>query len=226
MTYKARKFIGTKSGFLTVVGYEDKKFLCECRRCGKTVSVEPWYVVHGARTTCGSDDCFRAYMRQASSTHCLSKTRLYRTWNNMISRCYNPKHVSYKNYGARGITVCDEWRNDVLTFVVWAYANGYDDSLTIDRIDVNGNYEPSNCRWATYSEQARNKRDYVRPKRKATKHIWTIDGVTMGGKEWCKKFDIPFTTVLYRINKYGLDPETALKMDKIQEGRPRKAIDE
>ena len=85
------------------------------------------------------------------------KTKLYGRWVMMKQRCYNSNNKDYYNYGARGIKVCDEWRNSYLNFHNWAYANGYNDMLSIDRIDVNGDYEPDNCRWVDKNIQANNK---------------------------------------------------------------------
>lgn len=87
--------------------------------------------------------------------------RVAECYDGMKARCYNPKNKDYKNYGGRGITICDEWLGSRQSFVLWAWANGYSDELTIDRKDPNGNYEPDNCRWATLSVQARNKRPKV-----------------------------------------------------------------
>lgn len=86
-----------------------------------------------------------------------SKTRLYGIWNGMIMRCSNPRVVAYKNYGGRGISVCDEWRSSD-AFISWALSNGYEDQLQIDRIDNDGDYCPENCRWVTPAINSRNRR--------------------------------------------------------------------
>lgn len=85
-----------------------------------------------------------------------SKTRLYNILRNMKARCSNPNNDRFRDYGGRGITVCDEWKNDYYKFKEWALENGYENHLTIDRIDNNGNYEPSNCRWTTLNIQQHN----------------------------------------------------------------------
>lgn len=85
--------------------------------------------------------------------HGFSRTRIYSEWHSMKGRCYTKTHTAYKNYGAKGITVCDEWKCDFLAFYNWAMQNGYNDTLTLDRIDSTKGYSPNNCKWATYAEQ-------------------------------------------------------------------------
>ena len=93
--------------------------------------------------------------------HGKTNTRLYEIWRAMKKRCYLHTHKYYKDYGGRGIKICDEWKNSFICFYNWSKENGYKEDLTIDRVDVNGNYEPSNCRWVTKQCQLRNKRNNV-----------------------------------------------------------------
>ena len=90
-----------------------------------------------------------------------SKTRLYRIWKSMKCRCYSTNHPTYTRYGRRGIEVCDSWKNSYIEFKAWAIAHGYDENLELDRINVNGNYEPENCRWISHHEQTLNRRDTI-----------------------------------------------------------------
>ena len=100
----------------------------------------------------------------------ISYTRIYNIWRGMKQRCFNPNKSQYEDYGGRGITVCDEWKNDSKAFIKWAYANGYRDNLQIDRIDNNGNYEPDNCRWVTAEVNMQNRRPF-KPRAISYDHI-------------------------------------------------------
>lgn len=138
--------------------------------------------------------------------HGMSKTRINNIYHSMKERCYCETHNTYKRYGGRGIKVCDEWlgKYGFRNFYNWAMLNGYSETLTIDRIDVNGNYEPSNCRWITNKEQCNNKRN--------NRYI-EIDGETLTFRQWCDKYNISPGAVYGRMNK-GMDFETALKTPK------------
>lgn len=92
------------------------------------------------------------------STHCLSSHPLYKTWNRIKNRCYCPTSADYKDYGARGISVCDEWKDDFVEFLYWSLKNGWQKGLTIERKDFNGNYEPDNCEWIPMNQQSKNRR--------------------------------------------------------------------
>lgn len=129
---------------------------CRCD-CGKKIAVQGYHLRTGHTQSCG---CFhRDQTKRANTTHGEEGTRLYGIWRGMKSRCYNPNVQKYKDYGGRGIKICEEWLDDFQAFYDWAMSHGYTDALSIDRIDVDGNYEPSNCRWATAKEQRHNRRD-------------------------------------------------------------------
>ena len=123
--------------------------LFECPKCGKQIE----RMKHQGVNQEQCQECFRAYHKQTQIKHGDRYSRLYRTWINMRARCNNPNEVKYRFYGAKGITVCKEWDN-YETFKVWALTNGYTDTLTIDRIDVNGNYEPNNVQFISNKENA------------------------------------------------------------------------
>lgn len=166
--------------------------LCDC---GKRTVVRGEYLKSGHTTSCGCNK---------SISHCIThgqtNTRLYKIWIGMKERCYNPKTISYKWYGANGVTVCEEWEK-FDDFYNWAIKNGYADDLTIDRINTNGNYEPTNCRWATNKEQANNR---------STNRVITYNGETHTLEQWSAIVGIPSNTIRMRTDVYGWDTERAL----------------
>jgi hypothetical protein len=121
--------------------------------------------------------------------HGLSKSRIHALWRKVIDRCNNPNASNYQNYGGRGITIYDVWKGDFVSFYCWAMSNGYDEGLSLERIDVNGNYEPSNCKWIELHEQSRNKRD--------TKYA-EINGVTKPLIEWAELYEMPYKSIMTR----------------------------
>lgn len=211
---------GKRFGRLTVLGRGDSYInpngtsrvvwncLCDC---GNTTNVFASALTQGLTRSCG---CYKSEVKRKQLTKHgeLSNgndSRLYLSWECMKSRCYNPHNDFYYRYGGRGISVCDEWKDSFANFREWALGNGYKDGLTIDRVDVNGNYEPSNCRWATSKEQANNK---------CTSHFVTYKGKTKTITQWSESTGLSYATLLGRI-KRGWNVEKMLttpNMSKMQ----------
>lgn len=148
---------GKRFGNLVVISeaYSDKKHLywnCVCD-CGNEKVVSGDSLKQGLTKSCG---CLNSQMvSERMVKHGESTTRLYHIWTQMIYRCTNPNATGFKYWGGKGISVCDEWKNDFKSFYDWSMNNGYEEHLTIDRIDPDGNYEPSNCQWVTRSENTK-----------------------------------------------------------------------
>lgn len=195
---------GRKFGKLTVLrqdGYKEvgkrnirkPYWLCQCE-CGNVKRICGDNLRSGVSNSCGCE--VRRATIERSTKHGFAKrgherSRIYTIWANMIKRCENQSNDDYKNYGGRGITVCDEW-HDFILFKEWAFKNGYADNLTIDRIDVNGNYEPDNCRWVCWDVQANNTRRTIKIK---------FGNVEYSLREWCEILNLNYHTVNSRRRK-------------------------
>lgn len=195
--------VGEKYGRLTVLSCAGRNndgrqmFLCKCE-CGKETTVIGKHLQSGNTKSCG---CYKHDAGiKANTTHGLSKTNIYRIWASMKDRCTRNNCSAYPNYGGRGITVCQEWLDSFEVFYAWATENGYEEGLSIDRIDVNGNYEPSNCRWVTMEAQAHNKRTNV---------FITYNGETHTLKQWSDIVGVNYFTMQNRY-KAGKSPAEIL----------------
>ena len=187
--------VGEKYGRLTVIKNHHPKdeVTCICE-CGNIKVARATNVFYGGTKSCG---CL--FKEGNNLKHGGRGTRIYQIWKGMRERCYTKTCSIYKNYGARGITICEEW-SDFNVFKEWALKNGYADDLSIDRIDVNGNYEPSNCKWATMKEQANNTRN---------NHFLTLNGERKTISQWAEKTGLRSATIASRVRR-GWSVEDAL----------------
>lgn len=216
MSNRVVELTGQRFGRLTVIRRNEKtrsgniKWLCRCD-CGNETTVASGCLRSGSIVSCGCH--IREITSKRSLIHGQTKTRLHRIWTNMKTRCNNQNAINFQDYGGRGIRVCDEWNFDFVAFRDWAIQNGYSESLTIDRIDNDGNYCPKNCRWITSFKQQSNKR--------SNRSIY-IDGEKKTVTEWGRVYNIPPVAIWARLDR-GWDPVAAVKTPS-DHRRKRKSI--
>ena len=203
MSKKKGMYVGYQVGRLTVtkeLGSNGKKKLWECTcECGNKVIHSTAKLNFGKTRSCG---CLKLETGEKLKKYNARDRKLYIRWNNIQERCYNPNNSAYKNYGGRGIKMCPEWEHDFYSFRDWAIQNGYDESLSIDRIDNNKDYSPDNCRWTNDKNQCNNRR---------SNHYITIDGVTKTMMEWSEYYGIKYETVQSRLERGWLDVDAVSK---------------
>lgn len=210
---KELNFIGKKFGRLTVISrvenYIDKNgkphsaWKCKCE-CGNDVFIRGTYLKNGSVKSCGCLN--KDKLREMLTIHGESKARLYKIWVGIKERCFNENDSCYKNYGGRGITMCDEWKNNYMLFRNWSYANGYcedinKESYSIDRIDNNGNYCPDNCRWVGIKIQQNNTRH---------NHCIEYDGQMHTISEWADIYGIEYKLFYRRLKCFEWDLKQTL----------------
>lgn len=187
--------IGLKQGRLQIIQISPEKhsngstqFICQCD-CGN-IFVTTYSSIKRGTSSCG---CLN---REATTiTHGMTGTRMYGIWKGIKARCYCPSATNYTEYGGRGIKVCDEWLYDFTNFYTWSINNGYNDGLTLDRINGDGNYEPSNCRWITMLEQANNKRNNIKIQ---------YYGREFTLRDFCSLLNMSYEKVRYHYNNGSL----------------------
>ena len=202
--YYGEDFVGQRHGMLTVVAKADHGrtlYVCRCD-CGRLKEMTPYYFLQDQSCGCLEKEN-REKLGSYNVTHGMTKTKLYHTWCKMKERCYNPNIEHYDKYGGRGITICEEWKTSFEAFRDWAYSAGYDENLdrkqqSLDRIDVNGNYEPNNCRWVSYKDQCRN-----RTNNSFIEH----NGNRITLAEFCETYGITYNAFVIRRLKKGLSSD-------------------
>lgn len=202
---KTRDIAGLRFNNLTAVRFDHRDervkggahywiFRCDC---GNEIVLRKSSVTSNNTTCCA--DCSRKQKALVNTKHGGVGTRLYREWSGIIQRCTNPNDTSWERYGAKGITVCEDWKRFEL-FKEWALSHGYADHLTIDRIDSSKGYHPDNCRWASVREQANNKQ----------RTIWIeYEGERMQLSYWADRLGFPYHTLYDRLYRYGWTVERA-----------------
>ncbi len=185
--------------------HKDRYWLCQCECKDKTIkSIREYHLIKGNIKSCGClsrEKTIESNKNRQTRNKYPYYKRIYSIYDGMRKRCYNENNDNYDRYGGRGITICNEWLSDFKNFYEWAINNGYQNNLTIDRIDNDGNYEPGNCRWATIQEQCYNKSNTV---------YITIDGETNTILEWSNIYNLPTYVLWQRYKLYGYEEKEEL----------------
>lgn len=195
---------GKRYGMLTVLerekDYKEGKTYWRCKcDCGNIAIVWGGNLRNGQTKSCG---CLRILAGQENNKkHNMSKTRLYNIWAGIKARCCHKSQPAYKSYGGRGIKMFDDWKDSFENFSKWAFLRGYDDTMTIERIDVNGDYCPENCKWIPFSEQAKNRRSNI---------LFEYNGETHCLSKWCEIYQKDYDFVYNRIHKNKWSFERAM----------------
>lgn len=193
---KKCKYIGETINGFEIIGTQKIKthtyYIAKCKKCGAELQRR------GDTVISGQAKCICQYKVEL---HGLTNTSIYDAWGAMKNRCMNADNEEYTNYGGRGIKVCSAWNESFLSFFEWSISNGYHEGLTIDRIDNDGNYEPSNCRWTTMKVQCNNRRN---------NRLETYNGKTQTLKQWADEYHINYSTLKSRMNISHWSIEKAL----------------
>lgn len=208
--FRFKDLTGERFGYLTVIGFDHKgddyksyfKVRCDC---GKEIIVQGYQLTSGHTKSCG---CKKGEMNgEVHKKHSRSGSRIYRIWCGIKNRCLNTHLKVYPLYGGRGIKICDEWIGDngFQNFYDWAMANGYDDTLTIDRVDNDKGYSPDNCRWVDMKIQSNNTRRNV---------CFEYNGETLTISQIARKYNMPYKLLYKRLHNFGWTVEEAVNKPK------------
>lgn len=199
--WRIQDLTGQKYNHLTairMVSTNPVKWECLCD-CGNKTVVLSNNLKSGNVKSCG---CLQ---RRGNPIHNQCYTRVYRIYRKILRRCFVPDDVAFPNYGGRGITMCQEWKDSFLAFSEWAYSNGYADDLTIDRIDNDGDYCPENCRWASRTTQSNNRRSC---------RIYSLNGKSQTLKQWCEEYGVSYKAIYARISRgWSFEEAISFKAD-------------
>lgn len=202
-----KESIGEKFGKLTVLSIDTQKpkgetwMICECE-CGNTKSIRLNSLRCGKSTSCGC--------AKGNNKHNKTNSRLYRIWNGMKNRCNNPNSKDFERYGGRGICINEEWNDDFTSFYEWAIDNGYEDNLTIDRINFDNNYSEENCRWVNIKTQDNNKSNNI---------IIEYNNEYLTLKQLSEKININYQTLFGRYRKGDRGNVLTRPIDEIKSTR-------